>query len=154
MYQAPELMRKEKHGFAVDFWALGCLALEMVTGHSPFSAQDEEATEAAVLARRAGEPLPPPLPPAPPETTPLGSAPTPPPPSAALLSLCGGLLHPSPSERMGYAGMRTHAWFEGFEWTSCLAMEQTAPYVPPALDPTKTDDTLLELSKRCQQGFD
>ena len=47
MYQAPELMRKQPHGVAVDWWALGCLLLEMVTGHSPFLRDDEAETEAA-----------------------------------------------------------------------------------------------------------
>ena len=33
-------------------------------------------------------------------------------------------------------------------------MTLPAPSVPPPLDATDTDATLLELSKRCQQGFD
>jgi serine/threonine protein kinase len=184
MYQAPELMRKQPHGVAVDWWALGCLLLEMVTGHSPFLRDDEAETEAAVLAREATSPLP--LPPATandehaaPSRTPGESAagaaasadggegaaapspasaeassPPPPPPSAALASLCLQLLHPAPSERLGGVGLKASAWFEGFDWDACLAMEPPAPWSPAPLDATNADATLIELTSRCQQGFD
>ena len=58
MYQAPELMRKQVHGVAVDWWALGCLLLEMSIGASPFHRDEESETEAAVLAHEADGPLP------------------------------------------------------------------------------------------------
>ena len=31
-YQAPELLRGQRHGTAVDWWAMGVLLYEMVTG--------------------------------------------------------------------------------------------------------------------------
>jgi len=35
-YLAPEIVEKQGHGVAVDWWCLGCLIMEMVTGHPPF----------------------------------------------------------------------------------------------------------------------
>jgi protein-serine/threonine kinase len=35
-YLAPEIIEKQGHGIAVDWWCLGCLIMEMVTGHPPF----------------------------------------------------------------------------------------------------------------------
>lgn len=41
MYIAPEVVNKVKHGFAVDWWALGCILLEMLTGEAPFGDSDD-----------------------------------------------------------------------------------------------------------------
>ena len=166
LYQAPELLRKQPHGAPVDWWALGCLLLEMVTGHSPFYAEDEADTEAAVLAWEMGAPFPsaptpeaPAGPPVPEDAATEGGSravvrPAPPAPSRSFAELCSQLLHPLPSERLGSAGIKAAAWFEGFDWDACLAMTIPAPSTPPPLNPADTDATLLELSRRCQQGFD
>lgn len=42
--QAPELIRKAAHGAGVDWWALGVLVLELLSGESPFAAGDDEAS--------------------------------------------------------------------------------------------------------------
>jgi serine/threonine protein kinase len=147
MYQAPELLAKAPHDVAVDWWALGCLLLEMVRGKSPFLRDDDEATAAAVLAHEGG--------------VPAAQGEGAPEPSAALSDLCAKLLHPTPSERLGSpagaAGadaIQQHAWFAELDWAACAARELPAPAVPAPLDAADVDATLLELSKRCQQGFD
>jgi serine/threonine protein kinase len=141
MYQAPELVRKLPHGVGVDWWAFGCLLVEMTRGSSPFQADTEEETEALILAHEAG-------------VLPDGAEGAPV-LSAALSDLCNRLLQPLPSERMGGGEMlRGHGWFKGFQWETCLAMDAPAPSVPQPLDPMDVDATLLELSRRCQTGFD
>ena len=35
-YLAPEVIKKEGHGIEVDWWCLGCLINEMVTGFPPY----------------------------------------------------------------------------------------------------------------------
>ncbi|EHB06441.1 G protein-coupled receptor kinase 6 [Heterocephalus glaber] len=35
-YVAPEVVKNERHTFSPDWWALGCLLYEMITGQSPF----------------------------------------------------------------------------------------------------------------------
>ena len=166
----------------MDWWALGCLLLEMVTGSSPFLKGNDEATEAAVLTREAGAPLPvstasasatkesvttddtgsaaaAPATDCPAiyetaSTEPSSSSLPSPSPSTALADLCTGLLHPLPTERTGLLELKAHEWFASFDWAACLAMTTPAPYCPPALDPMDVDATLLEISRRCQQGFD
>ena len=224
MYQAPELLRKLPHSVAVDWWALGCLLLEMVTGASPFLRDDDDETAAAVLSHTGGAPPPPPPPPPPPDgatdvaaggAAARGAFE----PSAAMVELCGALLTPAPAERLGGQGGGTkqakaatmaaaaaaaegtgasgggeltavvagcasgtplaetaaaggtasssaggggdtttslegHRWFEGLDWEACAAMALPPPSVPPPLDVADTDAALIELAKRCQQGFD
>jgi len=43
MYIAPEIANgftKQSHGFPVDWWALGCILFEMLTGEAPFGDSD------------------------------------------------------------------------------------------------------------------
>lgn len=35
-YLAPEILLKQGHGKAVDWWTLGCIIFEMVTGMPPY----------------------------------------------------------------------------------------------------------------------
>lgn len=35
-YLAPEIVDRKGHGFAVDWWSVGCIIYEMLTGEPPF----------------------------------------------------------------------------------------------------------------------
>jgi serine/threonine protein kinase len=35
-YLAPEIVDRKGHGFAVDWWSVGCIVFEMLTGTPPF----------------------------------------------------------------------------------------------------------------------
>ena len=39
-YLAPEVIKKQGHNKAVDWWCLGCIIYEMVTGFPPFRSQN------------------------------------------------------------------------------------------------------------------
>jgi serine/threonine protein kinase len=36
-YLAPEVVGRKGHGLAVDWWSVGCIIYEMITGQPPFS---------------------------------------------------------------------------------------------------------------------
>jgi len=38
-YLAPEILNQEGHNAAVDWWCLGCIIYEMLTGSPPFSTE-------------------------------------------------------------------------------------------------------------------
>ena len=40
LYLAPEVVAKTPYGRSVDWWTLGCLTVEMLTGRPPFIARD------------------------------------------------------------------------------------------------------------------
>ena len=41
-YLAPEVLERKGHGFAVDWWALGALLYEMITGLPPWYSRDRQ----------------------------------------------------------------------------------------------------------------
>ena len=50
-YLAPELLRRQEHGAAVDWWALGVCLYEFCTGIPPFNDETPQAVFANILAR-------------------------------------------------------------------------------------------------------
>jgi serum/glucocorticoid-regulated kinase 2 len=40
-YLAPEVLLKKGYGKSVDWWTLGCIIVEMVTGYPPFNGQNK-----------------------------------------------------------------------------------------------------------------
>jgi serine/threonine protein kinase len=41
-YISPEIVKGKRYSYSVDFWSLGVLSYEMLTGQSPFSGESEE----------------------------------------------------------------------------------------------------------------
>ncbi|OON17041.1 kinase domain protein, partial [Opisthorchis viverrini] len=79
--EAPEIIRCEGHGKAVDWWSLGTLLYDMLSGAPPFSQEEsKEATTHKIL------------------TAPLKF---PPAFSPEVVSLIRGLLKRDPKERLG-----------------------------------------------------
>ena len=51
-YIAPEVILRQGYGKLVDWWSVGCLMFEMMTGYPPFSSDDrEELTDDILLVR-------------------------------------------------------------------------------------------------------
>uniref|UniRef100_A0A3B1JD61 Protein kinase C n=1 Tax=Astyanax mexicanus TaxID=7994 RepID=A0A3B1JD61_ASTMX len=48
-YIAPEIIQEEQYGVSVDWWALGVLLYEMLSGHAPFEAETEDELFESIL---------------------------------------------------------------------------------------------------------
>ena len=48
-YLAPELLHEADYGTAVDWWALGCVMYEMMTGRLPFYSRDQSKLFTAIM---------------------------------------------------------------------------------------------------------
>ena len=48
-YLAPELLQEVDYGTAVDWWALGCVMYEMMTGRLPFYSRDQTKLFTAIM---------------------------------------------------------------------------------------------------------
>ncbi|KAL3077900.1 hypothetical protein niasHS_013429 [Heterodera schachtii] len=51
-YMAPEILMRTGHGKAVDWWSLGALTFDMLTGGPPFSAENRKRTIDKILKGR------------------------------------------------------------------------------------------------------
>ena len=109
---APEILSQQGHGFCVDYWGLGMLVYEMMTGLPPWY-----TTDRAKLFRR------------------LKSAPLDIPNffSAQSASCVSALLERNPRRRLGVTGVRTameHEFFRSINWRALYGRRVEAPIRP------------------------
>jgi protein kinase A len=116
-YLAPEIVLNRGHGAAVDHWALGIVAYEMITGENPFyfEGQDQMSLLQAIV-QEPFYPLP--------ETV-----------SEEVKSIMAGLLEKDPVERLGSLaggekGILKHEWFSELDINQVRNKKTKAPYVP------------------------
>ncbi|GAB4839810.1 Serine/threonine-protein kinase AGC1-7 [Ancistrocladus abbreviatus] len=116
-YLAPEIIRGEGHGSAVDWWTFGIFLYELLHGTTPFKGQGNRATLFNVI----GQPL---------------RFPDTPYVSAMARDLIRGLLVKEPQKRIAYkrgaTEIKQHPFFEGVNWA--LVRCGTPPYVPEPID--------------------
>lgn len=110
-YMSPEQVSQKGYGPACDWWALGILVHELMTGTTPFSDTREEATMSKIVNHVNG-------------AIKLGIKK---PPTGAQ-DLINALLNPSPEERLGSANGMTdvvqHRFLKGFDWAATLGTAQ------------------------------
>lgn len=100
-YLAPEIIKGEGHGSAVDWWSFGILLYELLFGKTPFKGSGNRAT----LFNVVGEPL---------------EFPEFPTISFAARDLIKGLLVKEPQQRLAYrhgtAELKQHPFFQSINW--------------------------------------
>lgn len=116
-YLAPEIIRGEGHGSAVDWWTFGIFLYELLHGITPFKGNGNRAT----LFNVVGQPL---------------KFPENPQASATAKDLIKGLLVKEPHKRIAYkrgaTEIKQHPFFEGVNWA--LVRSGAPPYVPEPVD--------------------
>lgn len=114
-YLAPEIIKGEGHGSAVDWWTFGIFLYELLHGKTPFKGAGNRATLFNVI----GQPLKFP-------ETPMSSF--------EARDLIRGLLVKDPQNRLahkrGASEIKQHPFFEGVNWA--LIRSMAPPQVPKA----------------------
>ncbi|XP_021728580.1 serine/threonine-protein kinase D6PK-like [Chenopodium quinoa] len=112
-YLAPEIIKGEGHGSAVDWWTFGIFLYELLFGKTPFKGQGNRAT----LFNVVGQPL---------------KFPDSPSVSFAARDLIRGLLVKEPQHRLAYrrgaTEIKQHPFFQSINWA--LIRCATPPDVP------------------------
>jgi protein kinase A len=113
-YLAPEIVLSQGHGKAVDWWALGILAFEMLAGYPPFFDDHTLGIYEKILRNEVAFPS---------HVDPYAK------------DLIRGLLTADRSKRLGNlrGGSRdvlSHPWFAGVDWGSLERKEIGAPIIP------------------------
>lgn len=116
-YLAPEIIRGEGHGSAVDWWTFGVFLYELLHGTTPFKGSGNRAT----LFNVVGQPL---------------RFPETPQVSSMARDLIRGLLVKEPHKRIAYkrgaTEIKQHPFFEGVNWA--LVRSAMPPHIPEPVD--------------------
>lgn len=121
-YMSPEILLNKGYNKSVDWWTLGVLLYEMLTGLPPFYSDNHNKMYQRIL----NDPL----------RFPQGMDPT-------AVDIITGLLQREPSERLGAEGaqeIKAHPFFKDIDWKRLLAKKYSAPFKPRVLDPTDTSN--------------
>ncbi|CAL9156235.1 unnamed protein product [Musa hybrid cultivar] len=116
-YLAPEIIRGDGHGSAVDWWTFGILLYELLYGITPFRGPGNEETLANVVSQSLKFPDNPSV-------------------SSHARDLIRGLLVKEPESRLGSvtgaAEIKQHPFFEGLNWA--LIRSAAPPEIPRSHD--------------------
>jgi serine/threonine protein kinase len=134
-YLAPEILRAEEYSYEVDYWSLGTLLYEMLTGITPFWAENHADMYRRVLEDELEFPE---------DFDPVTA------------DFIAGLLERDSQARLG-AGpngeqhIRSHPYFEGMSWDDVYHKRYTPPHVPDLhseTDFSNFDDAFLVMTPR------
>lgn len=123
-YMAPEILTRTGHGKAVDWWSLGALMFDMLTGAPPFTAENRKKTIEKILRCKLN--LPPYLTP-------------------DARDLLRKLLKRQPAQRLGAGpedseAIQRHPFFRHVHWSEVVAKKSDPPIKPHLIS---DDDTSL-----------
>ncbi|RZF38034.1 hypothetical protein LSTR_LSTR006433 [Laodelphax striatellus] len=119
-YMAPEVVRggSTGHDIAVDWWSIGVLTYELLTGASPFTVEGERNTQHEISRRilKTNPPIPEDL-------------------SPEVADFIARLLVKDPRKRLGggerdAAELKEHPFFKGTNWDDLSRKAVPAPFVP------------------------
>merc|ERR1719284_1614568 len=113
-YMAPEILTRSGHGKAVDWWSLGALMYDMLTGAPPFTAENRKKTIEKILKGKLN--LPPYLTP-------------------DARDLIKKLLKRQISQRLGSGPadadpIKTHPFFKHISWADVISRKLEPPFKP------------------------
>ncbi|XP_076317898.1 cGMP-dependent protein kinase 1-like isoform X1 [Tachypleus tridentatus] len=119
-YVAPEVILNRGHDISADYWSLGVLMFELLTGMPPFNCADPMKTYNVILKGIDAIDFPRTI-------------------SRNALALIKKLCRDNPAERLGYQkggikDIQKHKWFDGFNWEGLRSRTLTPPIIPQVKD--------------------
>ena len=116
-YLAPEVIEKKGYNNSADWWSLGCLMYEMLSGNPPFKIEG-----ANVYSIKFNEPLK------------MDNC-----FSEEAKDLINKLLNVDPNKRLGYGKngveeLKNHPYFKDVNWEKLKNLEETPPFIPEIKD--------------------
>lgn len=141
-YMAPEVIQQKDYGTAVDWWSLGILGFDLLTGSSPFTANNETKIKEKILKSKL--------------VLPYFLSPD-------AKDLLTRLLRKEPKKRLGanmpkdLQTIKSHRFFRRIEWKKLETRELEPPIRPLITDPELAENfsgefTDLSLSPLCDKG--
>ncbi|KAK4231200.1 kinase-like domain-containing protein [Podospora fimiseda] len=133
-YMAPEVIQGKKYGKAVDWWSLGALGFDLMTGNPPFRGPNNAKIQDNIVKQKLVVPYF------------LG-------PDAKDLLI--RLLRKDPSKRLGsnmpkdLQTIKSHRFFRKIDWKKLEARELEPPIQPMITDPELAENFSAEFTDLC-----
>ncbi|XP_014217289.1 cGMP-dependent protein kinase 1-like [Copidosoma floridanum] len=123
-YVAPEVILNRGHDISADYWSLGVLMFELLTGTPPFTGSDPMKTYNIILKGIDAIEFPRMI-------------------TRNATVLIKKLCRDNPAERLGYqkggiSEIQKHKWFDGFNWEGLRGKTLEPPIMPRVVSPTDT----------------
>lgn len=115
-YVAPEIILNKGHDLSADYWSLGILMFELLTGSPPFSGADPMQTYNLILKGMDMVEFPRKI-------------------NKSAQHLVKKLCRDNPAERIGYQrdglkDIKKHKWYQGFDWEGLINKRVSPPITP------------------------
>lgn len=125
-YVSPEIILNRGHDYSCDYWSLGVLMFELLTGAPPFTSDEPMKTYNIILRGIDAVDFPRSI-------------------SQKAQNLIKRLCRDNLTERLGYQrggieDIMKHKWFDGFNWPGLRSRTLPAPYVPKITSPIDTSN--------------
>lgn len=114
---APEVMCRQNHSFAVDYYALGVIGYEFMLGRRPYIGRSRQEIRDQILAKQVQIKT---------SEIPNGW-------SLESVDFINRLIQRKPGNRLGFNGgheVKLHPWFKNFPWSKLSNRELSAPFIP------------------------
>ncbi|KAK8201145.1 kinase-like domain-containing protein [Phyllosticta paracitricarpa] len=130
-YMAPEVIQGKEYSFAVDWWALGALGCDLLTGSPPFTANNYTKTQEKIVKQKLQLPyfL-----------------------SPDAKDLLTRLLRKEPNKRLGsnmpkdFLTIKSHRFFRRIDWKKLEKRELDPPIKPLITDPELAENFSTEFT--------
>ena len=116
-YMAPEVMCKQPHGKAVDYFALGVIAYEFMMGRRPYQGRSRREIRDEVMAKQVQLRK---------QDIPIGW-------SLEAADFINKLIQRRSSSRLGFNGaheVKNHAWLRSVQWQKMFEKTVESPFKP------------------------
>ncbi|CAD8075637.1 unnamed protein product [Paramecium sonneborni] len=116
-YMAPEVMCKQNHTFAVDYFAVGVIAYEFMIGRRPYVGRSRQEIRDQILAKQVQ----------------IKRNEIPDDWSLEAVDFINKLLQRKPQNRLGFNGsqeLKEHPWFAQFAWDKLQNQTMVPPFIP------------------------
>lgn len=116
-YMAPEVMCRQNHGVAVDYFALGVMAYEFMMGRRPYQGRSRKEIRDQILAKQVQIKK---------HEIPEGW-------SLEAADFVNRLIQRKPANRLGLNGpveVKAHPWMKDYPWEKLINKELEPPFIP------------------------
>eukprot|EP01017_Pseudomicrothorax_dubius_P008362 TRINITY_DN12744_c0_g2_i1.p1 TRINITY_DN12744_c0_g2~~TRINITY_DN12744_c0_g2_i1.p1 ORF type:complete len:363 (+),score=45.11 TRINITY_DN12744_c0_g2_i1:89-1177(+) len=116
-YMAPEVILREDHGIAADYFAVGVITHELMTGRLPYDGDTQKDIRDAILHNQVEVTT---------KDVPTDWTP-------AVIDFINKTIRRRPETRLGAGGageLKRHPWFRGFDWRRLARGAMPGPFVP------------------------